>query len=162
MTFWKALFPWASANLRGTIHCSNLCTEIIEYTSPDEVAVCSTANIHCIGWISWTVKQNRWMNRGSKVRKHKGIGRNGEISGVKTPFYVQDDQKDVLGSVVGWNILNHVEIANQWTTVSTIINHLSELINLKIGSFLGSKDIIQGVGSGPLWWFWIQQYDPQR
>ena len=24
----------------GTIHCSNLCTEIIEYTSPDEVAVC--------------------------------------------------------------------------------------------------------------------------
>ena len=53
------------------------------------------------------------MNRGSKVRKHKGRGRNGEISGVKTRFYVQDDQKDVLGSVVGWNILNHVEIANQ-------------------------------------------------
>ena len=25
----------------GTIHCSNLCTEIIEYTSPDEVAVCN-------------------------------------------------------------------------------------------------------------------------
>mmetsp|Transcript_43242 Transcript_43242/g.77728 ORF Transcript_43242/g.77728 Transcript_43242/m.77728 type:complete len:807 (+) Transcript_43242:65-2485(+) len=29
----------------GTIHCSNLCTEIIQYTSPDEVAVCNLASI---------------------------------------------------------------------------------------------------------------------
>jgi len=29
----------------GTIRCSNLCTEIIEYTSPDEVAVCNLASI---------------------------------------------------------------------------------------------------------------------
>eukprot|EP00405_Crypthecodinium_cohnii_P026775 CAMPEP_0206497314 /NCGR_PEP_ID=MMETSP0324_2-20121206/50097_1 /ASSEMBLY_ACC=CAM_ASM_000836 /TAXON_ID=2866 /ORGANISM="Crypthecodinium cohnii, Strain Seligo" /LENGTH=793 /DNA_ID=CAMNT_0053982831 /DNA_START=65 /DNA_END=2446 /DNA_ORIENTATION=+ len=29
----------------GTIHCSNLCTEIMEYTSPDEVAVCNLASI---------------------------------------------------------------------------------------------------------------------
>jgi len=29
----------------GTIHCSNLCTEIIEYTSPSEVAVCNLASI---------------------------------------------------------------------------------------------------------------------
>jgi len=29
----------------GTIHCSNLCTEIIEYTSPDEVAVCNLASV---------------------------------------------------------------------------------------------------------------------
>merc|ERR1712217_932193 len=29
----------------GTIHCSNLCTEIIEYASPDEVAVCNLASI---------------------------------------------------------------------------------------------------------------------
>merc|ERR1719198_597568 len=29
----------------GTIHNSNLCTEIIEYTSPDEVAVCNLASI---------------------------------------------------------------------------------------------------------------------
>merc|ERR1712050_761021 len=29
----------------GTIHCSNLCTEIIEYTSPDGVAVCNLASI---------------------------------------------------------------------------------------------------------------------
>ncbi|KAK3823534.1 MAG: ribonucleoside-diphosphate reductase large chain [Benniella sp.] len=29
----------------GTISCSNLCTEIIEYTAPDEVAVCNLASI---------------------------------------------------------------------------------------------------------------------
>ena len=29
----------------GTIHCSNLCTEIVEYSSPEEVAVCNLASI---------------------------------------------------------------------------------------------------------------------
>ena len=29
----------------GTIRCSNLCTEVVEYTSPDEVAVCNLASI---------------------------------------------------------------------------------------------------------------------
>ena len=29
----------------GTIKCSNLCTEIIEFTSPDEIAVCNLASI---------------------------------------------------------------------------------------------------------------------
>lgn len=29
----------------GTIKCSNLCTEILEYTSPEEVAVCNLASI---------------------------------------------------------------------------------------------------------------------
>lgn len=29
----------------GTIKCSNLCTEIIEYTAPDEIAVCCLASI---------------------------------------------------------------------------------------------------------------------
>jgi ribonucleotide reductase alpha subunit len=29
----------------GTIKCSNLCTEIIEYTAPDEIAVCNLASI---------------------------------------------------------------------------------------------------------------------
>mgnify|MGYP003686782357 CR=1 len=29
----------------GTIRCSNLCTEIIEYTAPDEVAVCNLASL---------------------------------------------------------------------------------------------------------------------
>ena len=29
----------------GTIKCSNLCTEIVEYTDEDEVAVCNLASI---------------------------------------------------------------------------------------------------------------------
>jgi len=29
----------------GTIKCSNLCTEIVEYTSPEEVSVCNLASI---------------------------------------------------------------------------------------------------------------------
>merc|ERR1712217_907767 len=29
----------------GTIHSSNLCTEILEYTSPEEVAVCNLASV---------------------------------------------------------------------------------------------------------------------
>merc|ERR1711985_175238 len=29
----------------GTIHCSNLCTEIVEYTDANEVAVCNLASI---------------------------------------------------------------------------------------------------------------------
>ena len=29
----------------GTIRCSNLCTEIVEFSSPDEVAVCNLASI---------------------------------------------------------------------------------------------------------------------
>lgn len=29
----------------GTIHSSNLCTEIVEYTAPDEIAVCNLASI---------------------------------------------------------------------------------------------------------------------
>ena len=30
---------------QGTIKCSNLCTEILEYTSPEETAVCNLASI---------------------------------------------------------------------------------------------------------------------
>ena len=29
----------------GTIKCSNLCTEIMEYTSPEETAVCNLASL---------------------------------------------------------------------------------------------------------------------
>ena len=36
----------------GTIKCSNLCTEIIEYTSPDEVAVCNLASIALSAYIT--------------------------------------------------------------------------------------------------------------
>jgi ribonucleotide reductase alpha subunit len=36
----------------GTIRCSNLCTEIVEYTSPDEIAVCNLASINLSKMVS--------------------------------------------------------------------------------------------------------------
>ncbi|KAJ1556443.1 Ribonucleoside-diphosphate reductase large subunit [Cladochytrium tenue] len=36
----------------GTIKCSNLCTEIIEYSAPDEVAVCNLASIALPAFVS--------------------------------------------------------------------------------------------------------------
>jgi ribonucleotide reductase alpha subunit len=35
----------------GTIRSSNLCTEIVEYTSPDEVAVCNLASINLSAFV---------------------------------------------------------------------------------------------------------------
>lgn len=40
----------------GTIKSSNLCTEIIEYTSPDEVAVCNLASISLPKFVDATTK----------------------------------------------------------------------------------------------------------
>jgi ribonucleoside-diphosphate reductase alpha subunit len=39
----------------GTIRCSNLCTEIVQYTSPDETAVCNLASIS----LSKLVRRNK-------------------------------------------------------------------------------------------------------
>lgn len=35
----------------GTIRSSNLCTEILEYTSPDEVAVCNLASLNLAAFV---------------------------------------------------------------------------------------------------------------
>lgn len=40
----------------GTIKSSNLCTEIVEFTSPDEVAVCNLASI---GMSRFVIKETR-------------------------------------------------------------------------------------------------------
>lgn len=39
------LYQYLPTQNLGTIKCSNLCTEIVEYTSPDEVAVCNLASL---------------------------------------------------------------------------------------------------------------------
>ena len=43
-----------SQNL-GTIKCSNLCTEIVEYTSPDEVCIYMYRLLMCILYVSFLV-----------------------------------------------------------------------------------------------------------
>jgi ribonucleotide reductase alpha subunit len=37
----------------GTIKCSNLCTEIVEYTAPDEVAVCNLASLSLPSFVTY-------------------------------------------------------------------------------------------------------------
>lgn len=44
----------------GTIKCSNLCTEIIEYTSPDEIAVCNLASIALPRFVREQGGQSGW------------------------------------------------------------------------------------------------------
>lgn len=43
----------------GTIQSSNLCTEIIQYTSPDEIAVCNLASICLPKFVSKNVENNQ-------------------------------------------------------------------------------------------------------
>ncbi len=38
----------------GTIRSSNLCTEIVEYTAPDEVAVCNLASLALPAYVDST------------------------------------------------------------------------------------------------------------
>ena len=49
----------------GCIKCSNLCTEIVEYTSPDEVAVCNLASISLKKFVDG--------EEGSKVFNHEKL-----------------------------------------------------------------------------------------
>jgi len=56
----------------GTIKSSNLCTEIIEYTSPDEIAVCNLASIN----LSRFVKEDRTFDYDNLITITKIITRN--------------------------------------------------------------------------------------
>jgi ribonucleotide reductase alpha subunit len=58
----------------GTIKCSNLCTEILEYTAPDEVAVCNLASIVLPKFVvPWNTKR-----RGRSAAKDGFEGLGGE------------------------------------------------------------------------------------
>ena len=46
MLFKDACYGKSNQRHLGTIESSNFCTEIIEYTSPDEIAVCNLASIN--------------------------------------------------------------------------------------------------------------------
>ena len=43
----------------GTLHGSNLCTEIMEYTSPDEIAVCNLASISLPMYVDYPSRRTR-------------------------------------------------------------------------------------------------------
>ena len=56
----------------GTIKCSNLCTEIMEFTSPDEVAVCNLASIS----LPKFVKEDKTFDYENLIHVTKVITRN--------------------------------------------------------------------------------------
>lgn len=56
----------------GTIRCSNLCSEILEYTAPDEIAVCNLASI-CLPKFVKTVKQRESRKSSSSSSSGGGV-----------------------------------------------------------------------------------------
>ena len=46
----------------GTIKSSNLCTEIVEYTAPDEVAVCNLASLNLSSFVNESDKSYDFQN----------------------------------------------------------------------------------------------------
>ena len=60
----------------GTIRSSNLCTEIMEYTANDEVAVCNLASIAIPMFIDEDEKGNKFFNHQSLFEVTKKITRN--------------------------------------------------------------------------------------
>lgn len=56
MLYKDACNPKSNQQNLGTIKSSNLCTEIVEYSSPDEVAVCNFASIAANMFVDATEK----------------------------------------------------------------------------------------------------------
>mmetsp|Transcript_219 Transcript_219/g.267 ORF Transcript_219/g.267 Transcript_219/m.267 type:complete len:383 (+) Transcript_219:78-1226(+) len=57
----------------GTIKSSNLCTEIIEYTAPDEVAVCNLASINLTAMVQEDTNTNNLFFDFDKLRHISGV-----------------------------------------------------------------------------------------
>jgi len=53
----------------GTIKCSNLCTEIVEYTAPDEIAVCNLASIAVNKFVTVHKEEIQLPNGETKIKK---------------------------------------------------------------------------------------------
>ena len=51
------------------IKCSNLCTEIVEYTSPDEIAVCNLASIAVNKFVTVHKEEIQMPNGEMKIKK---------------------------------------------------------------------------------------------
>lgn len=57
----------------GTLHGSNLCTEIMEYTSPDEVAVCNLASIALPKYIDFPASKKSHKDRSKRSFNHQRL-----------------------------------------------------------------------------------------
>jgi ribonucleoside-diphosphate reductase alpha chain len=57
----------------GTLHGSNLCTEIMEYTAPDEVAVCNLASIALPKYVDFPNNRKTSKDRHKRVFNHQRL-----------------------------------------------------------------------------------------
>ena len=74
----------------GTIRSSNLCTEIMEYTANDEVAVCNLASIAIPMFIDEDEKGNKFFNHQSLFEVTKKITRNLDTVIVRNYYPVKE------------------------------------------------------------------------
>eukprot|EP00435_Cladocopium_sp_Y103_P059236 s414_g21.t1 len=107
----------------GTIHCSNLCTEIIEYTSPDEVAVCNLASIALSSFVAEGRFDFEQLHRVTKEEarrsnmRHRpvGLGVQGLADAflmMKLPFESPGNHKNIR-STAGDPLLAHQDEARE-------------------------------------------------
>ncbi|KAH8093463.1 ribonucleoside-diphosphate reductase [Aureococcus anophagefferens] len=89
----------------GTIKSSNLCTEIVEYTAPDEIAVCNLASINLGSEVSGATHNSKRLGRrrfevSGATHNSKRLGRRrfdysrGPVRG--------DTRRPVTGGASGW------------------------------------------------------------
>ena len=57
----------------GTLHGSNLCTEIMEYTSPDEVAVCNLASVALPKYVEFPHSKKSLKDRHKRTFNHQQL-----------------------------------------------------------------------------------------
>ena len=109
----------------GTIKCSNLCTEIIEYTAPDEVAVCNLASIVLPKFVSpiTDVSADLPLNAvvynipsGALEREEKGKG---EGKG--------EEKGDGVGGAVGGYVFDHQRL---YEVTKVITKNLNKIIDI--------------------------------
>ena len=92
----------------GTIRSSNLCTEIVEYTSPDEIAVCNLASVvlpRCVRGAGFGPGAGQ--GYGPEVREEagegkgeglgEGLGEGREESGERASQYLAEAAKVLVG-----------------------------------------------------------------
>jgi ribonucleoside-diphosphate reductase alpha subunit len=76
----------------GTIKCSNLCTEIIEYTAPDEVAVCNLASIALPMFVATDGTGKKYFDH-DRLRVVSGVATRGLNRVIDRNFYPVQEAK---------------------------------------------------------------------
>lgn len=77
----------------GTIKSSNLCSEIVQYTSPDEIAVCNLASMCLPSFVDKDENGNNYFDF-TKLKKYAGIVTRNLNKIIDSNFYPVDKARD--------------------------------------------------------------------